>query len=396
MAQMNLGTTYARPVKKRQGLDYDMLDAFQGMTPDGTLIPTGDTFDMYEAGRRRTQGERAAQRAAEPDVFKRTATIAGPHFSEWDAFFGALNNRADLVKAAGGTMNVDLVGKGPGTGTGIGTWKESVDGGPSYPVEASMAGGSRSRVPGLRSTRPGAGSLGLLDALDPEEARAWIRAGLGDEATAARIANEGAADDLENERMNRALALSQPTPEQNLFRGVTGARARAIGGLEDEATLRQARGTARAFTDPEVAAARQQANQEQEALLQARYGREADAAARIEAARIAAAGRVDSANATSRGALTREAIRGLLKSRELSQLLGGQEPTPEQAAGLEGLLNRYAGAGEGQEEQQVDDASLDAMIAGAKVNDDGKQKLAEWWPALTAAQQAKVSAVFGR
>ena len=41
----------------------------------------------------------------------------------WDGFFGALAGKENAAKAQGKNFKVDYAGKGPGTGTGFGTWK---------------------------------------------------------------------------------------------------------------------------------------------------------------------------------------------------------------------------------------------------------------------------------
>lgn len=252
-------------------------------------------------------------------------------------------------------------------------------------------------LPGLRQTRPGAGSLSL--GLDPEDPQ--VRAMLME-----RFASEN--DILDTQRRAGRLQLDagigahidnlrRPAPvsqDHELFSGMAAARGQRMGELENQAGLMKARGAAEAFMDPTVSRARGQQVDEQERLLTARYGREADALARVEAARIAAEGRVGAANATAQGALTREAIRGLLKSRELQQLLGGQEISPEQAAGLESLLNRYAGGG-AEEPQGIDDASFEALLAGARVNPQGADQLAQYWAQLSPQQQARVRQVMG-
>lgn len=54
---------------------------------------------------------------------------------KWDAWFGALQAKENYANAAGKRFNVDLMGEGPGSGTGFGRWGAQVDGGPSVSLD---------------------------------------------------------------------------------------------------------------------------------------------------------------------------------------------------------------------------------------------------------------------
>ena len=57
------------------------------------------------------------------------------HDQKWDAWFGALQAKENYANSMGKRMNVDLMGEGPGSGTGFGRWGAQVDGGPSVSLD---------------------------------------------------------------------------------------------------------------------------------------------------------------------------------------------------------------------------------------------------------------------
>ena len=102
----------------------DLIDRFQGLTPDGQPIPIGDGMATQRAGRAREERnyhEIAAQEQASHDPYagfnSLRASIMG-QTGPLAGFFGALQNRADLVDAAGGNFNIDLVGRRGTSGIG--------------------------------------------------------------------------------------------------------------------------------------------------------------------------------------------------------------------------------------------------------------------------------------
>jgi hypothetical protein len=158
--------------------------------------------------------------------------------------------------------------------------------------------------------------------------------------------------------------------------------------------LQGARGAARTYMDPLVSQARGQQVAEQEQLLDARYGKEAELQQKAEAARVAADAKIRAAELAAGGGLQRSAIAGLLKSRELRTLMTGKgDPSDAQ---IDALLNSYA-RGQGPEDASapaVDDASLEALIAGAKASQQGFQQLKGMLNQLTPEQKARVRQVF--
>lgn len=276
-----------------------------------------------------------------------------------------------------------------------------------------VAGGVRGAkgsvgVPGLRQTRPYVGSMSLADdGGDPDFSRSMRSLALQRAHTENEILDQqrrGGMLDLDMATFGSHNALRDDLldrgPDFDLASGRAGARAAASGDIARREGSETARAQARSFMDPTVAAARSQAVDEQERLLTARYGREADAAAKVEAARLAADARTRSADTAARGGLTREAIRGLLKSRELQALIGGQGLDPQRSAEVEDLLWREASGGtpaaQNMPDTGVDDVSLRALIAGAQGNAAGAEQLAGVWDQLTPQQQAMVRAAMGR
>jgi hypothetical protein len=257
--------------------------------------------------------------------------------------------------------------------------------------QSQTIGAGGGGTPGLRSSRPGMGNLSLAggDDADPlVRENMMLSNDLMDQQRRSGVMD---IEDRVTSRFDRAAADQAQNPEQALFSGRTGATVNAVGNLRRGEALEDARSAATTFMDPTVSQARGVKVGEDERLITARYGREADAAAKIEAARIAAGGKVDAANATAGGALTREAIRGLLKSREIQTMMGGQ---PMDESVVDQLMMRYAQpGGAGEQPQPVDEASLQALIAGARQGGDNSpagQQLASWWPNMTPEQQARV------
>lgn len=240
-------------------------------------------------------------------------------------------------------------------------------------------------VPGLRSSRPGMGQLSMAgeeDAID--------RNARQDQADFAFKHNKMNIEDRLEGRYQRTIDAHDMNPEQRLHSGRTAAAANAYGNINREQGMANAQSAARTFMDPTVTQARGVQVDEQERLLTARYGREADAIAKVEAAKIAADARVGAANATAGGGLQREAIRGLLKSREMQQMMGGK---PMDDSTIDQLMLRYAQGGEAQPDYTIDEPSLQALIAGARAGGDNSpagQQLQQYWGQMTPEQQARV------
>lgn len=255
-------------------------------------------------------------------------------------------------------------------------------------------------VPGMRSTRPGIGSLSLAGGGGGDDIvrqNAQLQNDLLEQARRQGVMDiEDRIRGRETEAIN-GMKRRYMDPAEQVFSGRADAFARKAGDIERGETMRNARTEAEAFTDPTVAGARRTAVDEEERLLTARYGREADAAAKVRAAEIAAQGRVNAANTTGRAGLEKAALQGLLKSREISNMMGGD---PAKMKELEDLLMRYTQQPEAETLiGEVDNPSLEAMIAGAQAEgrDDGPsgQLLSQWWDRMTPAQQARVRQALG-
>jgi hypothetical protein len=176
----------------------------------------------------------------------------------------------------------------------------------------------------------------------------------------------------------------------DVFSGRYGKRAGAVGDVQRSEFARNKAAEARTYFDTDVAAQRDAETDRQERLLTARYGREADAAAKIEAARIAAAAKEGAARTTAGGAMNREAIRALLKSRELTGLIGGSD---DQVTQFEDLMR---GMVPGQEAPQgIDTISFNALLASGN-SPAGRQQLTAIWDQLSPEQQAQVRTQLGR
>lgn len=244
---------------------------------------------------------------------------------------------------------------------------------------------------GFRSARPGLGALSLGGGAGEEDPYdKSIRQGL---ATQEYQRGRASMDEYASDKFDRAVQANRPSPSQALDLGYTADAAGKVGDIERNEGLRNARAGAEAFMDPTITRARTTANSEQEQLLESRYGRQADAEAKIESARIAAGGKTGAAAITQAGGLNREAIRGLLKSRELQALTGGKPLDPAQQQQVEDLLWREANRGTPSPDnlpatQGVDDASFQALVAGAADNGPGADHLASYWEQLTPQQQA--------
>ena len=87
----------------------------------------------------------------------------------WDAVFGGLQAKQHGIEAQGKKFEADLVGEGPGTGTGLGTWKDlDVPSGRTYERFADPSKVDPSKVAPGRRGRPSAG-LAELQGLDPTQ-----------------------------------------------------------------------------------------------------------------------------------------------------------------------------------------------------------------------------------
>lgn len=266
-------------------------------------------------------------------------------------------------------------------------------------LEAETSGRPKPRslvnygAPSMRSARPGVGShsLGGDDEEDPMDKA--LRQGL---LTQEYQRGQVGMDEYVGDKAERAIEFARPKGERALNLGYTAANARQLGDIHRDEGFANAQAGADTFMDPRIKEARGQANQEQEALLTARYGHEADAAAKVRAAEIAAGAKTGAASITAGGGLNREAIRSLVRSRETQGLLNGKLDEG-QTSQLEDLLWRQANSGQGGAEGaqalgpgRVDDISLNALIAGAQGNKTGRDQLDQYWTQLTPEQQQRV------
>lgn len=275
-------------------------------------------------------------------------------------------------------------------------------------------------IPGLRGTRPGVGQLSLTGQGSTdmvEQQRAQQSEDPIDKATrqaGADLLQQGVTrgrmqiDQATSDQYDRAAAATAPRGKRALDLGYTADAAGKYGDIDRGESLKNAQAGATEFLDPHVREARKLEVDEQERLLDARYGKQADAAAKIEAARIAAGARTDSAGITAGGGLTREAIRGLLKSRELNSLTG-QPLDPQQQQSLEDLMWRQAhgqqpGMGPGDEKAGYDPPpTIDSLLADVNGNQNlvgGYEKLKEIqnkidWSQLTPDEKAQITRGLG-
>jgi len=251
------------------------------------------------------------------------------------------------------------------------------------------------QLPGLRASRPGAGSYGIGgdmsgDMVDDFRAQQHTPVAYANEVgDQQQVFKRGRT--LENLSDRDAIVNSlRPTGQRALDLGYTSEFARKTGDIERSEGLNNARAAASAFMDPTVRAAREQEVSEQERLLDARYNRDADNAAKVEAARIAAAGRVGAANASGTNAMSREAIRGLVRSRETQALMGGKSDPARDQQFEDYLFNAANGGGQASP-QGIDPYSFNALIAGAgNGTGPGADQLAQFWDRMSPEQQAIV------
>jgi hypothetical protein len=322
---------------------------------------------------------RNRQRQRQEEQFRLTQE---PHFgaprsgfmNEHD-YISALNEDSELANLE--SLNA---GKGPARSMGF------------YPAQ------------GLRQSRPGVGSMSLTGGdqfAQQDEYQDRVRAQNESQPDIQR--QKGADTMRELGEMDAITGSLQPRGRRALDLGYTADAARKVGDIQRSEGLNNARAEAGAFMDPTVSGARKTANAEQESLLESRYGRQADAEAKIRAAEIAAQGKTGAASITARGGVTRDAIKGLLKSRELQGLIGGQTLDPSKMQDVEDLLWRGLQPGEtmGQNDlvarPGVDEPSFQALLAGAAGgNQAGQDQLAQYWDQLTPEQQAVVRQRLGR
>lgn len=324
----------------------------------------------------RAEELRNRQRARQEEQFRLTQVphfgASGSGFTGERDYLNALNEDAELE-------NLDSLNAGHGL--------------------AKSNGGYQ--LPGLRQARPGVGSMSLTaggstdmveqqrsaNSEDPYDKR--VRMAGADLADQAVTQGRMGIEEQTRGQYDRAAAASAPRGTRALDLGYSGAAAKKVGDIERSEGLENARAGANAFMDPTVTHARQTQNSEDERLLESRYGRQAEADAKVQAAQIAANGRIGAAGVTAQGGVSRDAIKGLLKSRELQGMIGGQTLGPAQMQDLEDLMlrNLNGQGGQPQPQQQVDPASFEALVAGAGDNGPGADKLAQWWDQLTPQQQ---------
>jgi hypothetical protein len=117
-----------RPRARADGFDETAL-----MLDDGTIISGRDSAsraqnalaDQVERRRRASRGFYEGERVG--------------HDQKWDAWFGALQAKENYANAHGKRFNVDLMGEGPGSGTGFGRWGARVDGGNTVSLDQPTA-----------------------------------------------------------------------------------------------------------------------------------------------------------------------------------------------------------------------------------------------------------------
>lgn len=320
--------------------------------------------DVFGMQANRMMELRNKQRARQDEQFRLTQE---PHFGPAHSGFmnehdyvGALNEDSELA-------NLDSLSQGRGPARSLAFYG----------------------APGLRGARPGVGTMSMAgggDMVDDFRAEQHTPA---DVANAVGDVGQVFKRGRTMEQLGDMDAITRslrPTGTRALDMGYTADAAGKVGNIERNEGLRNARAGAEAFMDPTVTKARQTQNTEDERLLESRYGRQADAEAKVESARIAAGGRVGAANATAQGGISREQVKGLLKSRELQGLIGGQTLDPAHMADVENYL--WQGLQPQQQAQPVDDPSFQALVAGAGVNSAGADQLAQIWDRLSPEQQA--------
>lgn len=266
-------------------------------------------------------------------------------------------------------------------------------------------------VPGLRQTRPGVGELSMageggaddyqnydpIGKMQRESSSIMRQANEDSMMDTARQAGQFNLDAARQRENEDAVARAQDRgPSFELASGRAGARAQQVGDIMRGQGLQDARAAARTYMDPVVGQGREQQLSDEERLLDARYGKADELEQKRQAAIEAANAKRDVAWITQQGGMTREGMRGLLKSRELRGLLTGKtDPSDSQ---LDTLMNTYA-HGQSPEETQapaVDDASLAALIAGAGTSNAGKQQLKALWGQLTPEQQDQARKALAR
>ncbi len=113
------------------GPDPNAYDENAMQLDDGTVIPGTDVDRAQGALRNQVERRRLDYPAS------RTGMTM-----DLDPFFGALQAKENYATSRGKRMNVDLMGQGPGSGTGFGRWEANVDGGND--VNLDEAGGGQS------------------------------------------------------------------------------------------------------------------------------------------------------------------------------------------------------------------------------------------------------------
>lgn len=100
--------------RRTRSLDHDLIDQYAGYdSTSGELIPKGSGLVNALAGMQRVHMNRLGQ-MGNPGARNFSTVLPS---KMWDGFFGALQNRRDLVEGAGGRFDVDLGGD-PSTGEG--------------------------------------------------------------------------------------------------------------------------------------------------------------------------------------------------------------------------------------------------------------------------------------
>ena len=97
-------------------LNQRILSQFQGVDPNGMGIPMGDAMATREAGIRRVRDNReriAADRFSQGLGPEMNFSAPDPM---WDGYFGAFQNRENLVNRMGGEMKTDFRSRNAGAG----------------------------------------------------------------------------------------------------------------------------------------------------------------------------------------------------------------------------------------------------------------------------------------
>lgn len=139
--------------------------------PNAVTLDDGRTFDTTGLGAVELSNLGAEQdrlRQAENGPFP-TMINNLPGFGMGN-YFGLLQGKENYARSAGKSFGVDFAGGGPGSGTGFGTWKAQVNGGPSINLESRTMASPAMRSLGARagydaySSGPG-GNYGAGDAI---------------------------------------------------------------------------------------------------------------------------------------------------------------------------------------------------------------------------------------